>query len=87
MIALGGPASGGQAVALVLVGVGLRSGLGKAMDVRTQGLAFRIFDDAQAHLAAFSPDRADNRRAVIGVGAASFAFVGSTTRRVVRWCC
>lgn len=69
-------------VALVFVGVDCRTSLGEAMDVISQCLAFRIFDDAQAHFACLASDGADNWWTIILVGASTSPFVGPPSRWV-----
>lgn len=54
------------------------------LDMRPQGGLFGIGYHAQPHLVALAADRAQRRRAIVGIGAASAPLIGSTARRVIR---
>ena len=71
-------------VAVVLIGEHMRAVARKLMDMAAQGLPGRIRDDAQAHLARLASDRAQERRAIVGIGAPSALFVGPTAGRIGR---
>lgn len=71
-------------VARPFVGIGNRVGLRETDQVLFQRFAIRVFDDAQAHLPTLAPDRADDGRSVIVIGAVPALFVGPASRWVCR---
>lgn len=65
-------------VALPFVGEYHCISQGEGVDVVNQGLFVRVVNRPQAHLPAFTADRADNRRQVIVIGAVSRPLVSSS---------
>src|SRR5688572_8381797 len=70
--------TGNRVVAVIFIGIDMRSFARKLLDMLAQRDLFRIRHHAQAHFARLSSHRPQNRGTVIGKGAASPAFVGAT---------
>ena len=64
--------------------IGKRRRLCETHHMLLQRLAICVLDDAQTHLSTLAPDRADDGRPVIVIGAMPTLFVGPTPRRVRR---
>lgn len=71
-------------IAVRFIGIDDATRPGAAMDVSTQGLGRGIGFDPHPDVSGVAPHPADNRRTVLGVGAAPTALVRSAARRVSR---
>ena len=66
-------------VAIVFIGVHMRTLACKLLNMLSQGFLFGIQSHPQAHLPSFSPNRADDWRPIIGKRATSATLIGPTT--------
>ena len=80
----GGVGTKEMVVAWVFIGAYLRVGERKAMHMRFDGSSSRIAGHADVHLACFSPNRANERRAVMGIGPSSTTIVCALARWISR---
>jgi hypothetical protein len=80
----GGAGPAHMIVSTPFIGTDMRVDLGEGVHMCFQGLPVGVMDDAQANLAAFSPNGADNRGTVIIIGAVPSAFVGAAARWIGR---
>ena len=71
-------------VASPLIGIRHRVRLSEPSHMLLQGLAIGVFNHTQAHLPTFSPNRADDRRPIIVIGAVPSLFVGAPSRGIGR---
>ena len=83
--AANGPVQPGNTpIGRTLVAVERRLRIGGGLDLRLYGGLFGVDANFEAKLAAFSPDQAQYRRAVVSKGAPSASLVGPSTRRIRR---
>ena len=70
-------------VALPLIGVDKGSWLSRGMNMPAQTGSVGAFEHPKTHRSALAPERADNRRTVVVVGAVAPALVGPSAGRIV----
>ena len=79
----GSPRANDMIVATPFIGIDLRPGCRKLMDMSAQGFLVSMVYDAQAHFTALASDSSHNRRSVIVISPVSSAFVSPSARWII----